>query len=166
MRSDRRGVFTEVFRESWDTGIRPVQWNLVRSEPKVLRGVHVHVRHSDYFVLVNGRVLIGLCDLRQGSPTERAAALIELDGEKLQALTIPPGVAHGFYFIARSQHLYSVSRYWDTADELACQWADPGLGIPWPFDDAVVSERDAGARSLAELLDEIAPYQPIRLPLE
>lgn len=51
---DERGSFTEVFREEWDTGVRPVQWNAVSSEAGVLRGVHVHVRHDDYLILLRG----------------------------------------------------------------------------------------------------------------
>jgi dTDP-4-dehydrorhamnose 3,5-epimerase-like enzyme len=57
-------------------------------------------------------------------------------------------------------HLYAVSRYWDTADELACFWGDAGLAIEWPFEPSLVSERDAAAPSLAELLTEIEPHQP------
>src|SRR3972149_1059 len=37
MNRDDRGVFTEVFRRSWDTGIEPVQWNFVRSQAGGLR---------------------------------------------------------------------------------------------------------------------------------
>ncbi|MCH8346086.1 MAG: dTDP-4-dehydrorhamnose 3,5-epimerase family protein, partial [Chloroflexi bacterium] len=57
---DDRGVFTEVFRKVWDTGVDPVQWNFVTSRAGVLRGVHVHVRHDDYLILVKGRASVGL----------------------------------------------------------------------------------------------------------
>lgn len=46
--SDHRGALTEIFRKEWQTGIEPVQWNFVHSQPNVLRGVHVHVLHTDY----------------------------------------------------------------------------------------------------------------------
>jgi dTDP-4-dehydrorhamnose 3,5-epimerase-like enzyme len=59
-----------------------------------------------------------------------------------------------------SGHLYAVSHYWDTADELACFWADTELAIEWPFEPSLVSERDAAAPSLAQLLTEIESYQP------
>jgi dTDP-4-dehydrorhamnose 3,5-epimerase len=158
---DERGVFTELFRESWGLSVAPVQWNAVRSEANVLRGVHAHWRHSDYLTLVAGRATIGLHDLREGSPTEGLGATVELAAESASALVIPTGVAHGFYFHEPSIHLYSVTHYWDEADELGCHWADPELGIPWPFTTALVSPRDAEAQSLRELLAEIEPYQPI-----
>jgi dTDP-4-dehydrorhamnose 3,5-epimerase len=51
-RVDAGGVFTQVFHREWRLGIHPVQWNAVQSEANVLRGVHVHVVHGDYFVLL------------------------------------------------------------------------------------------------------------------
>ena len=161
MHADDRGVFTEVFRRDWDTGIDPVQWNLVRSQAGVLRGVHVHPRHTDYLMIVAGVATIGLRDLRNGSPTEGIAATLTVDGERLAGLTIPPGVAHGFLFHEPVLHVYAVSEYWDTDDELACHWSDPGLGIEWPMAPSAVSPRDATAGSLSEMLARLAPFQPI-----
>jgi dTDP-4-dehydrorhamnose 3,5-epimerase len=152
---DHRGRFTEVFRREWDTGIDPVQWNVVSSAARVLRGVHVHRRHSDYFILLSGRASIGLRDLRPSSRSAGLATVVELQAGALQALTIPPGVAHGFYFHEPSMHLYSVSRYFDASDELGCLWADPDLGIPWNPVDPIVSPRDASAQSLGALLQEM-----------
>jgi dTDP-4-dehydrorhamnose 3,5-epimerase len=43
---DDRGWISEIFRQEWPTGVAPVQWNAVRSMAGVLRGVHVHVRHT------------------------------------------------------------------------------------------------------------------------
>jgi dTDP-4-dehydrorhamnose 3,5-epimerase len=157
---DERGVFTEVFRDEWDTGIDPVQWNLVTSEAGVLRGVHVHVRHWDYLIICRGHAVVGLRDLRSGTPTEGRTALLDCRGDSLTAITIPPGVAHGFLFLTPSTHLYAVSHTWHVDDEKACHWADPALGIEWPVSSAVVSPRDASAQPLAVLLEEIEPHQP------
>ena len=122
----------------------------------MLRGVHVHLLHDDYLILLAGRASIGLKDLRPDSPTAGLATVVELDGELLQALSIPPGVAHGFYFREPSQHLYAVSRYFDRADELGCRWNDPELAIPWPTTEAITSARDAAAPPLSVLLQELA----------
>jgi dTDP-4-dehydrorhamnose 3,5-epimerase len=92
------------------------------------------------------------------------SVLVELTEDPLAALLIPHGVAHGFYFPEPSLHLYAVTKYWDVDDELACHWADPDLGISWPAEPTIVSERDATAQSLAQLLDELEPLQPLREP--
>ena len=148
---DRRGSLTEVFRAEWNSGSFPVQWNFVESSARVLRGVHAHVKHSDYLSLLSGHASIGLYDLREGSPTKGLNAMIEMRGKEPSALFIPPGVAHGFYFHEASTHVYSVSEYWDPADELGCHWADPALGLIWPDASPLISERDARLPPLNEL---------------
>jgi len=149
--ADDRGVFTELFRGSWDVGVTPVQWNAVRSEPNVLRGVHAHARHWDYLTVPFGRAVIGLHDLRRDSPTAGLGARVELEGDAPAGLTIPPGVAHGFYFREASLHVYAVSHEWDPDDELGCRWDDPALGIAWPCDRPLLSPRDAALGPLSEL---------------
>jgi dTDP-4-dehydrorhamnose 3,5-epimerase len=158
---DERGAFTELFRREWETGVDPVQWNVVRSEPGVLRGVHVHIRHDDYLTLPEGRATIGLRDLRRDSATAGLSALVELRGDDLQALTIPHGVAHGFLFHEPSLHVYAVTRYWDPEDELACHWADPDLELAWPERPTLVAPRDEAAPPLSDLLARLEPWQPL-----
>ncbi len=153
---DTRGSLSEIFRDEWPTGIRPVQWNLVHSEAGVLRGVHVHQRHFDYLTVVAGRMTVGLCDLRRTSPTYRSATAIELTANPAQALLIAPGVAHGFHCAEPVIHLYGVTHYWDPEDELGCRWSDPELGIPWSIQNPVLSARDAGLPSLARLVEQLA----------
>jgi dTDP-4-dehydrorhamnose 3,5-epimerase len=152
---DDRGTFLELFREEWGTGVAPVQWNAVDSEEGVLRGVHVHPRHDDYLVVVRGRATIGVQDLRDGSPTEGATACVELGEERPAAISIPHGVAHGFYFHEPSTHIYAVSHYWDLADELGCRWDDSALSIPWPRREVRISPRDAQLPSLEVLREQL-----------
>lgn len=156
--SDDRGVFTELYREEWGVGTEPVQWNAVRSEPGVLRGVHVHPVHDDYLTVAHGRVRFGLCDLRPESPTHMLAATVEISAEQPRSLMIPHGVAHGFYFVERSIHVYAVSHYWNLADELGCRWDDPALGIAWGDANPRISHRDADLPPLAELAQQLAAH--------
>ena len=151
--ADERGVFTELYRVSWEPGFVPAQWNAVRSEPNVLRGVHVHRLHTDYLTVVAGAATVGLHDLRPGSPTEGMGTTVELDAHAPRALVIPVGVAHGFYFHEQSVHAYAVSHEFDPADELGCRWDDPDLQIPWPCTEPLISERDRELGSLNELHD-------------
>jgi dTDP-4-dehydrorhamnose 3,5-epimerase len=157
MHHDDRGSFTEVYRDEWGLAIDPVQWNTVESHRNVLRGVHVHLRHADFLMLLQGRASIGLCDLRSDSPTHRRSTVVSLSGLERSGVVIPSGVAHGFYFHEASIHLYAVSRYWDPADELGCRWDDDQLGIDWPCSAPVLSSRDAGLAPLAELNGLVSP---------
>jgi dTDP-4-dehydrorhamnose 3,5-epimerase len=154
--TDDRGTFLELHRHEWGTGIEPVQWNAVRTEANVLRGVHCHWRHDDYLTVVDGAAEVGLCDLRPDATTHRLACCIRIEAVRPLALTIPAGVAHGFYFPVASLHVYAVSHYWSLDDELGCRWDDPGLRIPWSQRDARVSPRDAALPSLSELERQLA----------
>jgi dTDP-4-dehydrorhamnose 3,5-epimerase len=160
MHRDERGWLTEIFRSSWLPGLEPVQWNALSSAAGVLRGVHVHPRHDDYLVLLQGRASVGLRDLRRDSPTHDVAALVELSDRRLTVLGVPRGVAHGLYFHEPSVLVYAVDAYWSLDDELTCHWADPELGIPWPVSSALTSRRDAAAPPLRALLAALP--QPAR----
>jgi dTDP-4-dehydrorhamnose 3,5-epimerase len=142
---DARGTVTEIYREIWDLGCRAVQFNAVTSGAGVLRGMHVHVRHGDHLVLLAGRMVVGLHDLRPSLPIARASCLIELDAGEPCAIVIPVGVAHGFYFQTPSVLIYGLSHYWEPAEEIGCRWNCKELGLAWPTSSPVLSERDAAA---------------------
>jgi len=160
---DKRGCFTEIFREEWNVGVKPIQWNCVASKQNVLRGVHVHLTHMDYWLIASGKALLGIADLRSGSPTEGKTTVIELGSEKPCAAVIPQGVAHGFYFLVPSLHIYSVSHYWNLEDEIGCLWNDPDLNIPWKIMKPELSERDAHLPQLREIQPLIPPYNSAKI---
>ena len=106
---DSRGSFTEKIQKHWDSCIDPVQWSTVESGPGVFRGMHYHSRHDEYFSLITGRCLVGLKDLRPGSPTDNGYSLFELTADSPSAITFPRGILHGWYFFEASLHIQSVS---------------------------------------------------------
>jgi len=156
MLPDERGTFTEIYRREWIPGEPAVQWNLIRSDEGVLRGVKVHPRHDDYLVVADGTVIVGLRDLRRSSPTFARTFLFELRGSELAVLTIPAGVAHGLYTPEPSILLVGVTRYHDMDDEVTCRWDDPALGIPWPVSAARISRSDAQGLPLDEVIEIVA----------
>ena len=104
--------------------------------------MHVHLRHSDYLIVIEGSIVIGLKDLRPSSATKDKSVLMRLDAAKPQGIVIPPGVAHAFYCLDACLLLQAVTEYWDPADELGCRWDDPAIGISWPEHPKLVSPRD------------------------
>lgn len=156
--SDARGMLAECFRADWPEAIAPVQWVTVVSSANVLRGVHVHVRHSDWLVVLDGRLLVALHDLRAGSPAHGRAQLVTLDGATPKALRIPPGVAHGLFSPVRAVYLLGADQTYDLADELGCHWRDPDLGIDWPVAAPLVSVRDEALASLRDLALQVPAW--------
>lgn len=160
---DVRGDLHEVFRGEWDTGMDdPLQWNVARNHRGALRGVHVHAFHDDLIVLLQGRAWLGVKDLRRGSRTEGLACLLELSTERISAVTVPRGILHGTVHLEPTVLLVGVSEYHgNPLDELGCRWDDPALGLDWPVQPTLMSHRDRTAPSLATLLEQLEPWQPI-----
>jgi dTDP-4-dehydrorhamnose 3,5-epimerase len=163
MNRDARGHLTEVFRTDWVTRIQPAQWVVVASDAGVLRGMDLHVRH-DEFEVVLGDAVLGLRDVRRGSPTAGVVEQHEFSRDQLRAVTIPRGVVHGFYFQSDSVLFAASTQTYDPADQLDCAWDDPELGLDWPEQPRIVSEQDAGVRPFAALLEQIEPAQPLWPP--
>ena len=154
-----RGSLTEIYREGWFPFGAAVQWNLVTSPAGVLRGIHVHLRSAEYYALVAGRALVGYRDLRPGSPTLGAAALVEIGGSEPVALVAPCGLAHGVYSTTPITLLVGTTSVRDPAAEAGCHWRDPDLAIPWPFETAIVSAQDAELGRLRDLLALVPSFR-------
>lgn len=155
---DYRGSFSEIFQEHWATCLAPVQWSVVKSNAKVFRGMHLHLRHDEYFSLLSGHCLVALKDVRPGSPTEGVFSLYELFAEDMAALVFPRGLLHGWYFYEPSLHVQAVSEaYVDyhTDDNYGVHWQAPDLGIPWPVKEATLSVRAQDFTTEAALLASI-----------
>ncbi len=150
---DARGSFSETYRHEWlDGASEMVQANISRSRAGVLRGLHFHREQADYWVVLGGAAVVGLVDLREGSPTQRVATKLDLSEHEPAGLYIPPGVAHGFYARTDLMLNYFVDRYFSGEDEFGVAWDDPEIGIAWPSDSPILSERDRSNPSLAEVL--------------
>jgi dTDP-4-dehydrorhamnose 3,5-epimerase len=153
--ADLRGTFTETFQENWGTRLQPVQWSVVESRANVLRGVHLHFRHTEYFSLLRGMATIGLRDARANSPSRNRWSLYQVSGEAMAGLIFPAGILHGWYFHEDSVHLQAVSEsHADYArdDNRGCHWSDPALEIPWPCTDPILSKRAAAFPRLRDVL--------------
>ena len=152
--ADERGAFTELWRAGWTRDISPspfVQANLSRSRPDVLRGMHFHRRQSDLWVVVEGRALVAVADLRElvkGVARKPTVETFELAAGG--AVFIPALVAHGFLALSELALVYLVSNEYDGTDELGFAWDDPLAAIPWPARDPVLSARDRSNPSLAD----------------
>ncbi|MBA2479322.1 MAG: dTDP-4-dehydrorhamnose 3,5-epimerase family protein [Planctomycetes bacterium] len=157
---DARGAFVELHRNQWLPEGGFVQWNYMTSSAAVLRGLHVHRRHSDLLFLLEGRMRLGLKDLRGGSPSASVEETFELDGDEPACVYIPAGVAHGFYFHTAARHLYAVDGYFDPADELGCRWDDPEIGLFRDLNSPALSERDTAAQSLDDLRKQLVQDAP------
>lgn len=67
-----------------------------------------------------------------------------LDDVSRQQVLVPPGFGNGHLVLSDSCIFhYKMSEYYDPANERGVKWDDPKLGIPWPVNDPVLSEKDS-----------------------
>ena len=162
--ADVRGGFAEAWRANGSPGVAAfpaVQANLSQSGTGVLRGMHLHQRQWDLWIVVSGVAFVALVDLRPMLSSGTAEPIVQTATlRRDDTVRIPPLVAHGFLAIEPLELLYFVTNEYDASDELGFAWDDREVAVPWPSVDApggvpIVSDRDRSnppASLLAERL--------------
>lgn len=157
---DDRGSFAETFRQEWFPMVdwAELQMNRSISTQGVLRGLHYHLNQVDYWLLLRGRIRVGLADLRPGSPTYKVGATLDLDASEPTGVFIPVGVAHGFYAQTDVTLFYVVNQYYnDGADERGVAWDDPTFNVDWGVDTPTLSDRDRNNPRLTDIPADTLP---------
>ena len=154
---DARGYFVETWQQERyaAAGIdQPfVQDNHSRSAHGILRGLHFQkTRPQGKLVHVSlGSVFDVVVDIRPGSPSFGQWYGVELTQDNQWQLWVPPGLAHGFVVTSEYAHFhYKCTEYYCPQDEGAIRWNDPDLGVVWPVECPVLSQKDAVAPSWRE----------------
>jgi dTDP-4-dehydrorhamnose 3,5-epimerase len=173
LHGDPRGLFAEWYRfdrlaEEIGHPMRLAQGNISVSARGVVRGVHfadVPPSQAKYVSCVHGAVLDVVVDLRVGSPTFGAWEGVRLDDVDRRSLYISEGLGHGFCALTEGATVsYLCSETFAPARERAVNALDTDLGIDWPADAARLSDRDAAAPTLAQVMaDGLLPdYEACR----
>jgi dTDP-4-dehydrorhamnose 3,5-epimerase len=159
---DERGFLVETYSEkAWaDAGITTpfVQHNHSRSVRNTLRGLHFQLTPGQAKLVrcVRGKIFDVAVDLRRGSETFGEWEGHVLDDETHRQLFVPAGFGHGFCVLSELADVsYLLSSTYDPATESGIAWNDPDVGVDWPVDEPLLSERDTQAPRLAEVRDEL-----------
>ncbi len=160
---DSRGFFYEFYNQrdfaQQDLPSDWVQDNFSLSRKDVLRGIHFQHPHAQGKLLsvLQGIIWDVVVDLRQGSPTFGQWLSTVMEAHSGQLL-LPPGVGHGFCVLSEEALLhYKCDKYYEPGSEHCLRWNDPTLGIDWPLDSPILSERDLQGRLFHEFDPEELP---------
>lgn len=148
---DHRGYFMESYNQKimHELGIKHdfVQDNQsLSADPGVLRGLHYQLNPKAQTKLV--RVIAGaiydvIVDIRKESPTFGQWQGFILSEYNKRQLLVPQGFAHGFCtLVPNTQVLYKVDEYYSPEHDRGILWNDPELGIDWPVNAPVLSDKD------------------------
>jgi dTDP-4-dehydrorhamnose 3,5-epimerase len=150
-RGDDRGWFARFFcqREYDQHNLRRdiVQVNTSFSKYQgTLRGMHYQLapKAEDKIVrCLRGALLDVIVDVRADSPTFLQHFSIELSAENRTMLYVPQGFAHGFItLVPDTEAFYLVTEYYSPQHERGLRYNDPKLGIQWPCEPTVISDKD------------------------
>ena len=118
--SDQRGSLAELVRaDDPEMMVVPFGQTYVTTlYPGVVKAWHLHDRQWDRMVCLRGRVLLGLVDGREGSPTLGAQMRVVMGDRNFVVVRIPAGVWHGLKNISvdEAMVLNVVSSPFDAGD--------------------------------------------------
>ena len=146
---DNRGFFMESYHiEKFNLGgIKNifVQDNHVKSIKNTLRGLHFQVQYPQAKLVrcLRGKVFHVAVDIRKNSPYCGKWIGEELSEDNQHQLFMPDGFAHGYYVMSESAEIiYKCSAIYHPEDEHGIRWNDPEIGIKWPGNTPILSEKD------------------------
>jgi dTDP-4-dehydrorhamnose 3,5-epimerase len=158
---DRRGFFLESYSakafHKLGVDVQFVQDNHSRSVRGTLRGLHFQSSpgQGKLIRVATGRIFDVAVDLRHGSPTFGQWFGHELSADNFLQMYVPVGFAHGFCVLSDwADVLYKCTSFYDPHTERGLAWNDPAVGVEWPIQDPILSDRDLSA----PLLDELPRY--------
>jgi dTDP-4-dehydrorhamnose 3,5-epimerase len=151
-REDNRGFFARTFcaNEFEQHGLKPsvAQCNLSFNHKKgTLRGMHYQTPPAAETKLIRctqGAIYDVIVDMRPDSPTYLSHIGVELTAENRRALYVPEMFAHGYQALTDgAEVVYQVGEFYTPGYERGLRYNDPILGIEWPTEVTVISEKDA-----------------------
>ncbi|MCC3374093.1 dTDP-4-dehydrorhamnose 3,5-epimerase [Cohnella sp. REN36] len=156
---DHRGFFLESYNRE-----RMVQHGLAMEfvqdnhslsvEPGVLRGLHYQLTPKAQTKLVRvvaGAIFDVVVDIRKGSSTFGQWEGYELSAENKRQLLVPQGFAHGFCtLVPNTEVLYKVDELYSSQHDRGIRWDDPEIGIQWPIQTPILSDKDKNHPGLLE----------------
>jgi len=156
---DGRGFFSEIYRKDQfsELGLPVdfVQLNHSRSDKNVVRGLHFQWEPpmGKLMRVVVGSAYLVAVDIRKNSPTLGQWAGYEVSAENKLNIWAPAGFARGFCVLSEFAEIeYLTTGIYNGACESGIAWNDPEIGIDWPVEDPVLSDKDQFAQSLSDWL--------------
>ena len=156
---DNRGFFGEVYRQDQfrELGIPSefVQLNHSGSIKNVLRGIHFQWEPpmGKLMRVTKGKAFLVAVDIRKGSPTLGQWFGIEASEENHIQVFAPAGFGRGFCVLSDYAEIqYLCTGVYSNKAESGIRWNDPEIGINWPVNNPILSEKDKNGQTLSQWL--------------
>jgi dTDP-4-dehydrorhamnose 3,5-epimerase len=150
-REDERGFFARLFcinefdQNQADRNIVQVNNSLSRDKG-TLRGIHYQLSPKSETKIVRcikGSLWDVIVDLMPDSPTFLQWFGETLSAENRRMMFVPKGFGHGFITLEPdTEAIYFVTEFYSPEHERGLRWDDPKIGIEWPIEPVIISEKD------------------------
>jgi len=101
-----------------------------------------------------GSAFLVAVDIRKGSPTLGQWVGVLASTENRRQVWAPAGFARGFCVISDVAEIqYKCTGLYNPKAESGIRWDDPRIGIEWPVNEPLPSDKDRKARTLDDWLN-------------
>jgi dTDP-4-dehydrorhamnose 3,5-epimerase len=116
------------------------------SRKNVLRGLHGDNKSWKLVTCLSGEIYLVVVDNRPDSKNYLKWDSIVLTESNKKSVLIPPMFANGHLILSdKATFFYKwayTGEYPDVKDQFTLKWNDPKIGIIWPIESPILSERD------------------------
>ncbi|AGK57596.1 dTDP-4-dehydrorhamnose 3,5-epimerase [Hyphomicrobium denitrificans 1NES1] len=161
---DERGFFARTFcqDEFAEHGLKPIiaQSNIAHNIRKgTIRGMHFQYPPAAETKLVSctrGAIVDTIVDLRPESKTYLQHFSVELTADNMRALYVPERFAHGYQTLQdNTDTTYQMGAMYSPSLQAGIKYDDPRLGLVWPLEPSVISDKDQAYRRFDEIETEL-----------
>lgn len=148
---DERGIiYTSFYEDNFNkflpTNIKFKHDKFSSSRKNVLRGIHGDAKSWKLISCVYGEIYQVVVDCREDSPTFKKWEAFTINSNSPQMILLPPKMGNSF-FVNSDIAIYHYKlaykgKYLDAEDQFSIKWNDPSLGIEWPIEYPILSNRD------------------------
>ena len=146
---DHRGDYWTLWKESEDEFGLNLKFNhdkVSTSKKNVIRGIHGDSKSYKLLTCLYGEAYFAIVDNRKDSPTYLQWDWIILDDKNRDRILLPPRFGNSYLILSDCAVIHYKwsyeGNYPDVDEQFSLKWNDERIGINWPIDNPIVSERD------------------------
>lgn len=142
---DYRGELYTLFKQE-DSDLVFNHDKVAISRQNVLRGLHGDHKSWKLITCLAGEIYVVVVDNRPESVNYLKWDSIILSSKNKKSILVPPMFANGHLVLSsEATFFYKWSYqgdYPDVQDQFSLKWNDPKIGVHWPINNPILSQRD------------------------
>lgn len=145
--TDKRGdLFTIWEEKDFLPNIKFIHDKVATSKKDVLRGLHGDDKSWKLITCLHGEIFLAVVDFRMESKNYLKWESYTLNDKNKKMILVPPMFLNGHLVLSESAVFYYKwayeGDYPDVNDQISVHCKNSSIGIKWPMDKPILSERD------------------------